>query len=253
MGEKLLEKQLKIMEKTGNSQDNSIGNEYSFTFREKERDLGAIIEKNSSEEKTTQKNHVKKDDFSDNDKNNLNVIKSIEKSDFTEKSKRKTKEKSIEKSSKKNEEEKFLMKNIEKNSKRNDEKKSLKKITDQITHRNFEKIPFETSQEIREKPITISVPLDSIEALNVVLIIDNREIKNQDDRTYIHEHLLSNGLDCELGNLPLGDFLWIVRIKGLFFIKTIKNSNFFLNFQFFSQKTAFFSFIKKFSNRERNK
>ena len=271
MGEKLLEKQLKIMEKTGGSQENSIGtksfDEYSFTFREKDG-LGAIDEKNSSEEKTTQKNNARNRELSEKNQKKINAEKSDRKSKRisneksagksseknSEKSAEKSAKKTVEKSSEKNEEkkvekssekkaeknaekniekniEKNVEKNVGKNSKKNlenfmkiDEKNSMnkfeemrknsKKITDQIPHRIFEKILPETSKEILETPAVISIPLDSIEALNVVLIIDNREIKNQDDRNYIHQNLLSNGLDCELGSLPLGDFLWIARIKG---------------------------------------
>ena len=63
--------------------------------------------------------------------------------------------------------------------------------------------------------VKFEIPIERIEALNVVLIVDNREIKNQqEDRTYIHSKLIENGLDCELGNLPVGDFLWIARVKG---------------------------------------
>lgn len=76
------------------------------------------------------------------------------------------------------------------------------------------------NEENEEKPLIINenseikIPLEMIESLNVVLIVDNREVKNQEDRNYIYEHLVSNGLDCELGSLPLGDFLWIARVKG---------------------------------------
>lgn len=79
------------------------------------------------------------------------------------------------------------------------------------------------NEENEEKPLInnenseIKIPLEMIESLNVVLIVDNREVKNQEDRNYIYEHLVSNGLDCELGTLPLGDFLWIARLKGYFF------------------------------------
>lgn len=62
----------------------------------------------------------------------------------------------------------------------------------------------------------VSLPLEVIDSLNVVLIIDNREVKSQDDRAYIYQNLLDSGLDCEMGSLPLGDFLWIARVKGCF-------------------------------------
>lgn len=58
------------------------------------------------------------------------------------------------------------------------------------------------------------IPIETIEGFNVVLIVDNREVKAQDDRSYIHQKLIENGLNCEMGTLPLGDFLWIARIKG---------------------------------------
>jgi ERCC4-type nuclease len=45
----------------------------------------------------------------------------------------------------------------------------------------------------------------------VVLLIDNREVRTRDDRTYIQAKLLNARVACETRSLPLGDFLWVVR------------------------------------------
>lgn len=89
----------------------------------------------------------------------------------------------------------------------------LQKKLNPIVERNSSEEKTGNKKEEKIK-VKFEIPIESIEALNVVLIVDNREIKNQEDRTYIHSKLIENGLDCELGNLPVGDFLWIARIKG---------------------------------------
>lgn len=47
----------------------------------------------------------------------------------------------------------------------------------------------------------------------VILLLDNREVRTRDDRTYIQSQLLNNHVPCEVRQLPLGDFLWIARRK----------------------------------------
>lgn len=46
----------------------------------------------------------------------------------------------------------------------------------------------------------------------VILVVDNREKRNNQDGNYIFERLCKNGLKTELKSLPLGDFLWLLRI-----------------------------------------
>jgi len=46
----------------------------------------------------------------------------------------------------------------------------------------------------------------------VVLFVDNREKRNQQDGNYLFDRLCKNGLTTELKNLPLGDFLWVLRV-----------------------------------------
>lgn len=48
---------------------------------------------------------------------------------------------------------------------------------------------------------------------DIVLLLDNREVRKKDDRTYIHEQLVGMGVKCEVRSLALGDVLWIARLK----------------------------------------
>lgn len=47
----------------------------------------------------------------------------------------------------------------------------------------------------------------------VILYVDNREKKNQQQGNYIFNKLIDSNLYCEQKALPLGDFLWILRVK----------------------------------------
>ena len=49
------------------------------------------------------------------------------------------------------------------------------------------------------------------------MYLDNREIRNQKDRSFLHEKLIQSGVNAQLVNLPLGDFLWIVQVSGFYF------------------------------------
>lgn len=46
----------------------------------------------------------------------------------------------------------------------------------------------------------------------VILFVDNREKRNQSDGNYLFDRLLKSGLRVELRSLPLGDFLWVLRV-----------------------------------------
>ena len=48
----------------------------------------------------------------------------------------------------------------------------------------------------------------------VVLLLDNREQRTKNDRTYFCDRLHERGITCEVRTLPLGDMLWIVRRKN---------------------------------------
>ena len=47
----------------------------------------------------------------------------------------------------------------------------------------------------------------------VVLLIDNREVRSRADRGYLQQQLASRGVPCEVRQLPLGDMLWVARRK----------------------------------------
>lgn len=53
----------------------------------------------------------------------------------------------------------------------------------------------------------------SLDAANweVVMLVDNREIRTRDDRTYLASQLMGKGIPCEVRTLPLGDVLWVLR------------------------------------------
>jgi crossover junction endonuclease MUS81 len=46
----------------------------------------------------------------------------------------------------------------------------------------------------------------------VILFVDNREKRNQQDGHYLFERLEKNNVNCALKSLPLGDFLWVLRV-----------------------------------------
>lgn len=51
--------------------------------------------------------------------------------------------------------------------------------------------------------------------LDVVVLVDNREIRSSKDRAFFEEELLRAGVKCELRTLPVGDMVWVARHKSL--------------------------------------
>jgi ERCC4-type nuclease len=52
------------------------------------------------------------------------------------------------------------------------------------------------------------------EDVEIVLIVDNREKRNNQDINYFYDRFKASGIKTELRSLPLGDFIWILRIKN---------------------------------------
>lgn len=48
----------------------------------------------------------------------------------------------------------------------------------------------------------------------MILIVDNREKRNNQDINYFYDRFVASGLKTELRSLPLGDFLWVLRVKN---------------------------------------
>ena len=48
----------------------------------------------------------------------------------------------------------------------------------------------------------------------IFLMVDNREKRNNTDVNYFYDRFCASGLMTEIRTLPLGDFLWIIRIKN---------------------------------------
>lgn len=45
-----------------------------------------------------------------------------------------------------------------------------------------------------------------------MLFVDNREKRNNQDGSYLYDRLSKNGFMVELKSLPLGDFVWVLRV-----------------------------------------
>lgn len=49
---------------------------------------------------------------------------------------------------------------------------------------------------------------------DVILLIDNREIRGTDDRNFFMQELQKKGMKCEVRQLNIGDFIWIARHRS---------------------------------------
>lgn len=54
--------------------------------------------------------------------------------------------------------------------------------------------------------------MPSLQRSEVILFVDNREKRNQSDGNYLFDRLIKSGLRVELKSLPLGDFVWVLRV-----------------------------------------
>jgi len=70
----------------------------------------------------------------------------------------------------------------------------------------------EEAQAVEMKPMVKSEALRDHQFSEVILIVDNREKRNQNDGSYLFDRLKKNGVNAELRSLPLGDFLWVLRV-----------------------------------------
>lgn len=48
----------------------------------------------------------------------------------------------------------------------------------------------------------------------IILIVDNREKRNNQDINYFYDRFKASGIKTELKSLPLGDFIWVLRIRN---------------------------------------
>jgi ERCC4-type nuclease len=70
----------------------------------------------------------------------------------------------------------------------------------------------EEAQAVEIKPMVKREALRDHQFSEVILIVDNREKRNQNDGSYLFDRLKKNGVNAELRSLPLGDFLWVLRV-----------------------------------------
>lgn len=64
----------------------------------------------------------------------------------------------------------------------------------------------------------------------IVLIMDQREVRTTSDRYYIAQKLRAARIPVDVRQLPLGDFLWVLRRKGVVLSKVPKISHDFVSF-----------------------
>ena len=53
----------------------------------------------------------------------------------------------------------------------------------------------------------------SMGTFEILLVVDTREIRSKEDRTFIQQRLIENGVRCVSRSMELGDFVWIARRK----------------------------------------
>lgn len=51
------------------------------------------------------------------------------------------------------------------------------------------------------------------EDYEIILLMDNREVRSQTERDYFHTRIVANGVNCDTRSLSVGDVLWIARHK----------------------------------------
>ena len=67
--------------------------------------------------------------------------------------------------------------------------------------------------QVKHKKFSPHIDQVSCES-EVILFVDNREKRNASDINYFYERFMASGLKTELRSLPLGDFLWVLRVKN---------------------------------------
>ena len=72
--------------------------------------------------------------------------------------------------------------------------------------------PEEVAQELPDVvPVVVA---GREEEWEVVLILDNREVRSLQDRSYLENHLRQEGVTCEVRTIALGDVQWILRNRS---------------------------------------
>ena len=88
----------------------------------------------------------------------------------------------------------------------------IKNISDNL------KLEFRPHQKAKPQPINqfgiIDGNYNEYCDSEVILVVDNREKRNANDINYFHDRFQASGIKMELRSLPLGDFLWILRVRN---------------------------------------
>jgi hypothetical protein len=70
------------------------------------------------------------------------------------------------------------------------------------------------TKSIKNEVRSMIPPLDLPDECEIILVVDNREKRNNQDINYFYDRFKASGIKTELKSLPLGDFIWILRMKN---------------------------------------
>jgi len=87
----------------------------------------------------------------------------------------------------------------------------LSEIPEPLENKAMSKSKMGSSITMRPKLLTQNYDAYNAEA-EVILFVDNREKRSNADINYFFDRFKASGLKTELKTLPLGDFLWVIRL-----------------------------------------
>lgn len=75
--------------------------------------------------------------------------------------------------------------------------------------------PCREKRHDRENRTLDAVPYDiwTPDEFDIVLIMDNREVRSLTERDFFHRRIVGNNVECEVRSLSVGDVLWIAKHK----------------------------------------
>ena len=89
----------------------------------------------------------------------------------------------------------------------------LSEIPEPLENKAMSKSKMGSSITMRPKLLTQNYDAYNAEA-EVILFVDNREKRSNADINYFFDRFKASGLKTELKTLPLGDFLWVIRLQN---------------------------------------
>lgn len=89
-----------------------------------------------------------------------------------------------------------------------DDDEQLEIINSRIINSPIKKIP-----KIKKEESKMKCENNQDYESEVILFVDNREKKNIQTGNYLFDKLTTSAFRTELKSLPLGDFIWVLRVK----------------------------------------